>query len=121
MSDPNFDAALRAMRFIEDSKTIQSEFADVLADPQRAQQAHAWAGALRVRDQTLGQSRPDIEIYREAGRLARGGSGASSAARRLQQRSEPDSGGEISEAEILRYRRSAIRSIQKERGVLRDE
>ena len=64
-------AALAQIRLQQDTAAIRSEFPEIFnaAHPERAQEAHAWVDALKLRDQKLGRARSDLDIYREAGNL----------------------------------------------------
>ena len=59
------------LRLEQDAAAVRSEFPEIFdaTHPERAQEAHAWVEALRLRDQRLGRSRSDLDIYREAGSL----------------------------------------------------
>ena len=54
-----------------DAAVIRSEYEDIFAHPQREFLAKINVDAIRARDAAIGQRRPDLEIYREAGDMVR--------------------------------------------------
>ena len=61
-------AARQQAQLDADTEIVKQEFPEIFADPERLREADAWVGAIRHHDYQLGRMRPDIEVYRDAGR-----------------------------------------------------
>lgn len=65
-------AEVRAQLLLDQHKaTIQQEYADIFADPQRTFLARHNVDAIRARNVQMGRAQNDLEIYREAGNMVR--------------------------------------------------
>ena len=106
------EVARQQAQLLADSQVIRQEFADIFAHPQRTFLAKTNVDVIRQRDYALGRSRPDIEVYREAGNMVREAMGLSRPGSDVTTPPALQAPSVASRADVIERKRSAPRMTQ---------
>ena len=98
----------------QDTYTIQQEYSDIFANPQRTLLAKMNVDAIRARDMQMGRRQADIDVYREAGNMVRGAMGLPSPQQQQIQEQEPAQqvAAVVARQDVIERKREAPRRTQ---------